>query len=343
MNILLVRFSSLGDVVLTLGATAALRAAQPHARITCLVKRAWAPLVEGQAGIDEVWTLGADDASFGALRRRIHAADFDVAVDWQTSARSRALLVGHPRVLAWRAERFARRRLVTLSWTRPSPVRPAWLRYADALAPLGVDANAIAPPRFTPGAVAAAAAGAFHDEWARAAGDAPIVALAPGARWATKRWPAANFAAVARALRAADERVLWLGDAEDRARFEAAVPGAFAGDPAVRWFAGGLAETAAALGRARAVVANDSGLLHLAGAMGRPVVGIYASTDPRLGFAPAGPPDPGRQVLVRGLDCQPCALHGRDRCPLGHHRCATEIAPGAVLGALDAARAPLGS
>src|SRR5688572_2623593 len=338
MNVLLVRFGSLGDVVLTLAAVAGLRQAQPDARITFLVKRAWAPLVAGQSGVDEVWTL-EPDASAGELRRRVHAATFDVAVDWQTSPRSRALLAGHPRVLAWKAERWARRRLVSLRWTRPAPVRPAWLRYADALAPLGVAADGLEPPRFVPAAAAMATAEAFHGEWARAAGAAPVVALAPGARWATKRWPAGSFAAVARARRAAGERVLWVGDSADRARWRAEAGAAAGdldgGDPGSRWFEGGLAETAAALSRARVVLANDSGLLHLAGAVGSPVVGVYASTDPRLGFPPAGPAGPGRQALVRGLACQPCTLHGRERCPLGHHRCAREIAPGHVLALLD--------
>jgi len=103
----------------------------------------------------------------------------------------------------------------------------------------------------------------------------------------------------------------------------------------VRWFAGDLATTAAALARSRAVLANDSGLLHLAAAVGRPVVAVFASTHPGLGFAPAGE---GHRVFVRDLSCQPCTLHGRERCPWGHHRCAGEIAAAPVDLALAAAR-----
>lgn len=340
MRVLLVRFGSLGDVVLTLAAAAALRAARPEARTTYLVKAEYAPLVEGQAGVDEVWPLdpGAarGAAALGALRRRIAARGFDTGVDWQTSPRSRALLAAVPRVVRWRAGRLARRRWVSLRWTRPAPLRPAWLRFLDALVPLGVDPARAAPPRFRPLAADEHAAAEFFAAWDAVGGSSPVVALAPGARWATKRWPAASYGAVAHALRARGERVLWVGDAADRARYEAERGGAGpppAADPGQRWFEGGLAATAAALARTRAVLANDSGLLHLAAAAGRPVVAVVASTHPALGFAPAGE---GHTVLFRDLPCQPCTLHGRDRCPLGHHRCARDIAPAEVLSALGA-------
>jgi heptosyltransferase-2 len=312
------------------------------------VKQEYVPLVEGQAGVDEVWPLeaGADraPAALGTLRARVAAARFEVAVDWQSSPRSRALLAGLPRVLRWRAERWARRRWVFARWSRPAALRPAWLRYADALAPLGVVATNLAPPRFVPPRGAAARAAAFLADWEATpgAGSGSIVGLAPGARWATKRWPAAAYAALAVARRAAGERVLLVGDAADRSTYEAERTaggsrdnGAIPEDPGMRWFAGSLAETAAVLARTRAVVANDSGLLHLAAAAGRPVVAIMASTHPGLGFAPAGA---GHAVLCRDLDCQPCTLHGRESCPRGHHRCARDLTPGAVAAALERVR-----
>jgi ADP-heptose:LPS heptosyltransferase len=100
----------------------------------------------------------------------------------------------------------------------------------------------------------------------------------------------------------------------------------------VRWFDGDLPAVAAALARACGVLANDSGLLHLAAAVGRPTVAIFASTHPALGFAPAGE----GAVLCRSLPCQPCALHGRERCPLGHHDCSRGIAVADVTAALAA-------
>ena len=333
MEVLLVRFGALGDVILTLGATAALRRARPETRTTYLVKREYAALVEGQPGVDRVWTLDPGEArGIGgafALRRRIAAAGFDAAVDWQTSTRSRIALAGAGRVTTWRAERLARRRWVSLRWTHPAPLRPAWRRYVDALAPLGVDPESAEAPAFRPPAAAVAAAAAFFAAWDPAAPAASTIGIAPGARWATKRWPAERFAAVVAARRAAGERVLLFGDAQDRA---GAGPLAAPTDPGVRWFEGDLPAVAAALARTRGVLANDSGLLHLAAAVGRPTVAIFASTHPALGFAPAG----DGTVLCRDLPCQPCALHGRDACPLGHHDCARGIGVDGVLAAVAA-------
>ena len=62
--------------------------------------------------------------------------------------------------------------------------------------------------------------------------------------------------------------------------------------------------------------------MHLAAARGRPVVALFGSTSPVLGFGPRGE---GHAVLCRDLSCQPCTLHGRERCPLGHLRCLTTI------------------
>jgi heptosyltransferase-2 len=333
MDILLVRFGALGDVVLTLGATAALKRARPQARVTYLVKREYAALVEDQEGVDRVWTLDPGEArgiaGAFALRRRVAAGGFAAKVDWQTNTRSRIALLGPGPVAPWRAERLARRRWVSFRWTHPQPLRPAWLRYVDALAPLGVDPATARPPSFRPPAGAAAAAAAFFAAWDREAPATATLAIAPGARWSTKRWPAEGYAAVIGARRDAGERVLLVGDERDRA---ALGPLARAEDPGVRWFDGDLPAVAAALARSRGVLANDSGLLHLAAAVGRPTVAIFASTHPALGFAPAGE----GVVLCRSLSCQPCSLHGRERCPLGHHDCARGIAVADVAAALAA-------
>jgi len=78
-------------------------------------------------------------------------------------------------------------------------------------------------------------------------------------------------------------------------------------------------------------VTHDSGLMHLAAARGRRVVALFGSTSPALGFAPVGE---GHAVLCRELSCQPCTLHGRERCPRGHFRCMTTIEPDQVGDAL---------
>ena len=68
--------------------------------------------------------------------------------------------------------------------------------------------------------------------------------------------------------------------------------------------------------------------MHLAAARGVPVVAIFGSTSPVLGFAPAGE---GHSLVQADLPCRPCTLHGRERCPLGHFRCMNDLSPETVL------------
>jgi heptosyltransferase-2 len=70
--------------------------------------------------------------------------------------------------------------------------------------------------------------------------------------------------------------------------------------------------------------------MHLAAARGVPVVAMFGSTSPVLGFAPAGE---GHAALCRNEPCQPCTLHGRARCPLGHFRCMVALEPETVARA----------
>lgn len=332
-RVLLVRLSALGDVVLAAAAGQALAAQRPDFDVTFVTRAAWAPLLEGQPWAARVWTVPDDarDASaLAPLRARIAAEGFLAHVDLQTNRRSRALLRGLPRMLAWPAARWQRRRWVNLRFTHPAPVRPAWLRFVDALAPLGVVAASAAPPHLDPTPAAVAATGALRATWG-----APTVFLAPGSHWATKRWPEASFLAVGRAVTAAGGRVLVGGDAEDQSTLPALAAWA-AGEPLAHWFAGPLPVLAELVRGARAAVTNDTGLMHVAAAVGVPVVAVFGSTHPALGFAPAGA---GHAVLVSNRGCQPCTLHGRPTCPLGHHGCVTDLAPASVLREL-AARVP---
>ena len=325
--VLLVRFGSLGDVVLACAAGQALAAQRPEAAITFLVKEEYAGIVRAQPWARAVWALPRGEergaAALQGWRARIREAAFSAAVDLQTSPRSRALLAGHPRVLRWNAARWQRRRWVSLRWTKPQPVRPAWLRFVDALAPLGIEPGRAQPPRLAAPPDAVARAQASFAAWPGGA----VTFLAPGAHWATKRWPEASFLAVARRLVMGGGRVLIGGDDADRAALPALAAWA-AQEPAARWFRGPLADLLALVSGCERALTNDTGLMHLAAAAGVRVSAVFGSTHPALGFSPAGE---GHRVLCAALACQPCTLHGRDRCPLGHHDCVRLIGPDDVL------------
>jgi heptosyltransferase-2 len=154
--------------------------------------------------------------------------------------------------------------------------------------------------------------------------DEPLIAMAPGSVWATKRWP--YFPALATALRDTG-RIVVIGAEADRPlalEIVAATKGQ-AVDATGRL---SLLASAELIGRSALLVTNDSAPLHLASAMNTPTVAVFGPTVPEFGFGPLA-----ERSTVAGhesLACRPCDRHGPQRCPLGHWRCMREITPDAV-------------
>lgn len=149
---------------------------------------------------------------------------------------------------------------------------------------------------------------------------APFVALAPGSVWATKRWP--YYAELAQRV-AQRYPVVVIGGKEDREQSDAiaaVVPPDRYLDAVGRLSLLGSAEL---LGRARALVSNDSSPTHMASAMGTPTITIYGPTVVDFGFGPLAP----RSATLghTGLACRPCDRHGPRTCPLKHWRCMREL------------------
>ncbi len=156
----------------------------------------------------------------------------------------------------------------------------------------------------------------------------PAVALCPGAEYGpAKRWPEAHFAALARSLAARGYGVWLVGSHKDRAIGDAI---AAASGGAARNLCGQTSLDAAVdvLASAAAVVTNDSGLMHVAAALGKPLVALYGSSSP--GFTP--PLSATARIASLNLPCSPCFER---ECPLGHLDCLRKLAPEQVLALLD--------
>ena len=153
---------------------------------------------------------------------------------------------------------------------------------------------------------------------------APIVAFAPGAEFGSaKRWPPSHFAELANTVKRmySDAQVVLLGSAKDREVCEEIVAQA----THAKNLAGvtSLDQAIAVIAASDAVVSNDSGLLHIASALNRPIVAIYGPTDPEH-----APPFSDMAVsLSLRLDCSPCRQR---ECPLGHHRCMKDLSASMV-------------
>jgi heptosyltransferase-2 len=151
--------------------------------------------------------------------------------------------------------------------------------------------------------------------------DEPFVALAPGSAWGTKRWP--YYPSLAKRL-AEDFRIAVIGSQADSA-IAAQIIDVLPPGCVINGVGLSLLASAELIGRAQAIVTNDSAPQHLASAMGTPTLAIFGPTVPEFGFGPIA-----ERHAVAGhesLSCRPCHRHGPRSCPLGHWRCMRELTP----------------
>jgi heptosyltransferase-2 len=156
----------------------------------------------------------------------------------------------------------------------------------------------------------------------------PLVALAPGSVWATKRWP--YYAELAAQLRHS-VRIVVIGSSDDSA-LAAEITRATDGDVIDATGRLTLLGSASLLQRCRAIVTNDSAPLHLASAMNTPTIAVFGPTVPAFGFGPLAEESAIAEHM--GLDCRPCHPHGPPKCPLGHWLCMRELSVNDVLARL---------
>jgi heptosyltransferase-2 len=319
-SIAVLRLSSLGDVILTLPVVNALAAAWPAARLSYWVKEEYRDVVRFDPAIAHVRALERDARRIEDLvSMSAELEECDLIVDLHGQARTR-LLTFRQRGVVLRAGswRVARARWVHARWSRPAAVPRATERFAATLRPLGLEVKEL--PRVHAGDEAEAWAAAWMEAWSPAR---PPIALCPGARHATKRWPEEHWLALVERLKTQGYPLLVFSLAAERQSL-AVLAAAIDANPAARWCTEPLPRMGALMSRCACAVTQDSGLMHLAAARGLSVVAMFGSTAPELGFAPAGD---GHVIVCRHEPCQPCTLHGRASCPRVHFRCMRLVMP----------------
>ena len=298
MRVLIVRLSSLGDLVHTIPMAATLHDSVPEGRIDWLVDERYKSLIECVPVVERVWTLPRGPAGALGLVGALRAEAYDVAVDAQGLFKSAVLarLSGARRVIGFSAPHlreagaghFYTDRLGVGPVTHIVGKNLALLRGLNLdPGPWGFPIDVPASP--VPGQVR---------ETLGLPDDGEFVLLNPGAAWPSKRWPPERFGALAERL-AAEHRlrsvVSWgPGEEGDASRVVASSAGAAALAPRTT-----LDDLMALLLAARVVVSGDTGPLHLAAALSTPVVGIYGPSNPDRN----GPWAPADRVVTRFEGC----------------------------------------
>lgn len=317
-RILIVRTDRMGDCILSTPVIRALRVAFPDAYLGMMVRPGNRELVEGHPGLNVVVLYdkeGPERSWRGTLRfaakLRIHRFDTAlilhstnrvILLAWLAGIRRR---IGYARRLAW---------LLTDSvpYVKREGSRHELEYNLDLLRNLGVESKE--RDLFVPITPIQEAKVAAFLKAHSTNGEAPLIAIHPGASCPSKRWPADRFAAVADSLiERCGARVVVVTGPDEIATGETVL--ASMRHPALHALGTlSLGELACLFKQSRALISNDSGPVHLACAMKTPVVAIFGRWGGGLSPTRWGPTEPRSMVLHRDVGCRPCLAH---RCPIG--------------------------
>ena len=313
MKILVLRFSSIGDIVLTTPVVRQLKTQLPGAQVHVATKPGFAKLFEASPYVDKLHLLSG---SLGELVRELRAERFDFIVDLHNNLRTRLIRLQLPGVpgRAFDKLNWQKYLLVRFKINRMPPVHIVE-RYRAAAAPLGIRDDGKGLDYFIPPSQEVDLATELP------AGFRPweYVAVAIGAQHATKRLPVEKLIELVQNL--APRPVVLLGGPEDESTghvIELAASGLI--------FNGcgqfSLHQSASLVRQAQFVVSHDTGLMHIAAAFKKEIYSVWGNTVPQFGMYPYRTKFEALEVL--GLPCRPCSKIGFGECPQGHFKCMRE-------------------
>jgi lipopolysaccharide heptosyltransferase II len=338
-KILIIRFSSMGDIVLASPFVRVLRKKYPQAQIDFLTKEEFSDLVNYDPNLTSVITLKSGlREELNSLAAALRRTKYDILFDLHNSLRSRFLRklvnAGETRIINKRVvPRFF---LVNFKWNFYRGIVPVSERYLETAKSFGIANDGKGTDIFFPPDIQASA---FKIVDPFLGGSERAIGLCPAAKHATKIWQADKY--VDLGCRITSEygvKILIFGGQNDvqycediGSKINANTRRNVALNCAGKF---SILETAAAIDRCALVVTNDSGIMHIASARGKKIIAIFGPTVEEFGFFP----DRRNGIVIenKSLGCRPCSHIGLEQCPKGHFKCMTEIPVNDVLSAVRA-------
>jgi ADP-heptose:LPS heptosyltransferase len=329
MKLLILRFSSIGDIVLTTPVVRAAKTELDNCEVHFATKKAYEPLLAQNPYIDRLHLL---EDSLSALIKQLKKEDYDVIIDLHHNLRTR--------IIKWnlRKKSFAFNKLNFEKWLLVNtkinllPNRHIVERYLDTIRPLGVKGDALGLDFFIP------EKDIVEFSWLPESHQNGYIAVAIGAKFGTKRLPTKRLIELCDRI---NQPIILLGGPEDKkvgdrveAFFQQAT-GAGIQESAIKDELGkkavifngcgkfNLNQSASLVKQSRAVFTHDTGLMHIAAAFKKQVYSIWGNTIPEFGMYPYKT----HFVIFenKNLNCRPCSKIGFDKCPKGHFKCMNEL------------------
>ncbi len=332
MKILIIRFSSIGDIVLTTPVVRCLKQQVPAAEIHYLTKASFTQVIAANPYVDKFHYL---EHSLQSVIRELKQEKFDCIIDLHNNLRTGKVKE------ALKVKSFVVNKLNLGKWLLTSlkinilPDIHIVDRYLKTVESFGVKNDGAGLDYFT------GKSEILEESDIPTSHSAGYVGLVIGAALHTKQYPVHHWKEVCRQL---DHPVILLGGLEDAHDGDAIATI----DPVKVYNSCGkfsLNESALLLKRAKLVVSNDTGLMHIAAAMRKPLISLWGNTVPAFGMYPyygekylnsISAAMPYDIMETKGLGCRPCSKIGYDSCPRGHFKCMEEIDPSDVVARIRA-------
>jgi len=318
-HILIVRLSSLGDILLTTPLIRSLKKQNPNLQIDLLIRSEYSDLLKANPYISSLHLFSREDQENKKLKIKLMEMKYDCIIDLQNNLRSKLFLNNLTgEVLTFNKKRFEKVLLVHLKINLLKEVPQIPIRYAETIPDFQLDDEGL--DLFLPENIAS-----------RIPAGQNVIGLCPGARHFTKRWQKENFIQLGKMLIEKGFSVALFGGESDRELCEEIskeIPGSVNLSTE-----DDILQLAKDMQQCKAVVCNDSGLMHAACAVKIPVVAIYGSTVREFGFTPYG----CKNIILENnsLTCRPCSHIGKKKCPQKHFRCMLELTPAQAFESIN--------
>ncbi|GAB3551785.1 glycosyltransferase family 9 protein [Spirosoma fluminis] len=310
-KLLILRFASIGDIVLTTPVIRCVKQQLAQAEVHFCTGQDYQLLVAYNPYIDKCHYL---NGNLYRLIRQLRAEQFDYVIDLQNTWLT-GLIKAALRVRSFSVETHSFRRWLYVRWKiNAMPTQHVVDRYMTTLHELGVTNDEKGVDYFIP----------YKDEvetdWLPPTHQHDFVAYAIGGQHLTRRLPVPRIISLCRKI---NHPIVLLGDKADRPQGDAVVRAL--GSRYVYNACGqfNINQSASLLQRARVVFSHDTGLMHIAAAFGKKVYSIWGSTTPQLGNYPYK--TPYVRLEKQGLACRPCSPSGFSNCPMKHFRCMNDL------------------
>ncbi|MEW6701112.1 MAG: glycosyltransferase family 9 protein [Bacteroidota bacterium] len=311
-KILIIRLSSLGDVLLATPVIRALKQKHPNSQIDFVVKKQYEEVLKNNPYLHKLYIYGKDKAE--ELRYEVRSTKYDLIIDLQNNFRSRTLTgVFHLQIRRFKKPALKKLLLVYFKINFLKELKTIPQRYAET-ADVQLDDKGL--ELLIP-----------EDVKPQLENEKNYIGFCPGSKHFTKRWLPEYFVQLGNELTKEGFTIVLFGGKSDKELCEEIfrqIDGCVNLQNNDR-----LLQTAADMKKCRLIFTNDSGLMHTVTAVGVPLVAVFGSTVCEFGFAPYAVHN---SILEnKSLSCRPCSHIGRSSCPRKHFRCMKDITPQLVF------------